>query len=92
MSAPKATSQSETAARRAPVTLRDVARRANVSQATAARAMGGYGYVSANRRRRVDRNRLGDGVNRDLIGLVAARKGDQGEASADESHAGGQPG
>jgi len=54
MSAPKATSQSETAARRAPVTLRDVARRANVSQATAARAMGGYGYVSANRRRRVE--------------------------------------
>jgi LacI family transcriptional regulator len=37
-----------------PVTIRDVARRANVSQATAARAMGGYGYVSDDRRRRVE--------------------------------------
>jgi LacI family transcriptional regulator len=37
-----------------PITIRDVARLANVSQATAARAMGGYGYVSAARRRRVE--------------------------------------
>jgi LacI family transcriptional regulator len=36
------------------VTIRDVARLAGVSQATAARAMGGYGYVSSTRRRRVE--------------------------------------
>lgn len=35
------------------VTIRDVAREANVSQAVAARALGGYGYVSAAARRRV---------------------------------------
>jgi LacI family transcriptional regulator len=37
-----------------PITIRDVARLAEVSQATAARAMGGYGYVSSTRRRRVE--------------------------------------
>lgn len=35
------------------VTVREVAARAQVSQATAARALGGYGYVSATARRRV---------------------------------------
>jgi LacI family transcriptional regulator len=42
------------ASRSTPITIRDVARLANVSQATAARAMGGYGYVSSTRRRRVE--------------------------------------
>jgi LacI family transcriptional regulator len=42
------------APRSTQVTIRDVARLANVSQATAARAMGGYGYVSEARRRRVE--------------------------------------
>jgi DNA-binding LacI/PurR family transcriptional regulator len=37
-----------------PVTVREVAARAAVSQATAARALGGYGYVSAAARRRVE--------------------------------------
>lgn len=36
------------------VTIRDVARAAHVSQATAARALGGYGYVSAPARRQVE--------------------------------------
>jgi LacI family transcriptional regulator len=36
------------------VTIRDVARRAGVSQATAARALGGYGHVSGAARRRVE--------------------------------------
>jgi LacI family transcriptional regulator len=43
-----------TAPRSNQVTIRDVARLANVSQATAARAVGGYGYVSKARRRRVE--------------------------------------
>ena len=34
-------------------TIRDVAKRAHVSQATAARALGGYGYVSIDARKRV---------------------------------------
>jgi LacI family transcriptional regulator, galactose operon repressor len=54
MSERKPSSPANALARTAPVTLRDVARHANVSQATAARAMGGYGYVSAARRRRVE--------------------------------------
>lgn len=36
------------------VTIREVAAQADVSQATAARALGGYGYVSATARRRVE--------------------------------------
>lgn len=36
------------------VTIREVAARADVSQATAARALGGYGYISAAARRRVE--------------------------------------
>lgn len=38
---------------RTPVTLKDVARRARVSVSTAARALGGYGYVSPATRERV---------------------------------------
>lgn len=54
------------------VTIRDVARAAGVSQATAARALGGYGYSSARTRSRVEAaaGRLGyrpNGVARALV-------------------------
>jgi LacI family transcriptional regulator len=47
------TSSYETTLRIVGVTVRDVALQAGVSQATAARALGGYGYVSETARRRI---------------------------------------
>ena len=55
------------------VTLKDVARAAGVSQATAARALGGYGYASATARRRVQESagRLGYTPNAVARALVS---------------------
>jgi LacI family transcriptional regulator len=50
----KRTPSDPVTSRASPITIRDVTRLANVSQATAARAVGGYGYVSVARRRRVE--------------------------------------
>jgi LacI family transcriptional regulator len=54
------------------VTFKDVARAAGVSQATAARALGGYGYVSAARRRAIEEAAQALGYRRHAVARALA--------------------